>query len=122
MNWKFWEASPESGGQANWVARAAGIAVGGYLLIVMFFWWWWDAEPDTLIYAGSIVADFPDSDPWAAGDLLFVMACTDAAAAERHAMDPNHLALGEKLRNEGVEIENAEATHYRTTGRGFLWR
>lgn len=81
-----------------------------------------DAEPDTLVYAGAIVADFPDSNPWSAGDLLFVMACTNAAAAEKHAADPNHLALGEKLRNEGVEITKAEPTHYHTTGRGFLWR
>ncbi len=82
----------------------------------------WDAEPDTLVYAGGVVADFPDSDPWAAGDLLFAMACTDAAATEKHATDPNHLALGEKLRTEGIKITNAEATQYRTTGRGFLWR
>ena len=82
----------------------------------------WKAEPDTLIYAAGIVADFPDSSPWAAGDILFVMACTDAAAAEKHATDPNHLALGERIRNEGIEIQNADATQYRTTGRGFLWR
>ena len=82
----------------------------------------WNAEPDTLIYAGGIVADFPDSNPWAADDLLFVMACTDAAATEKHAQDPNHLALGEKLRNEGVQITTAQPTQYRTTGRGFLWR
>lgn len=81
-----------------------------------------DAEPDTLVYAGGIVADFPDSNPWAAGDLLFVMACTDAAAREKHATDPNHIALGETLRAQGVEIASAEATEYRTTGRGFLWR
>ena len=82
----------------------------------------WTAEPDTLIYAGGIVADFPDSNPWAEDDLLFVMACTDAAATEKHAQDPNHLALGEKLRNEGVQITTAQPTQYRTTGRGFLWR
>lgn len=81
-----------------------------------------EAEPDTLIYAGGIVADFPDSNPWAEGDLLFVMACTDAAARERHAKDPNHIALGERLRAEGVEIASSEAIEYRTTGRGFLWR
>ena len=81
-----------------------------------------DAEPDTLVYAGSVVADFPDSNPWAEGDLLFVMACTDAVAAERHAADPKHLALGEKLQAEGVEITQAEANQYRTTGLGFLWR
>ncbi len=81
-----------------------------------------DAEPDTLVYSGGIVADFPDSNPWAEGDLLFVMACTDAAATDKHATDPNHLALGERLRKEGVEITQAEPTHYRTTGRGFLWR
>lgn len=82
----------------------------------------WDAEPDTLVYSGAIVADFPDSNPWSADDLLFVMACTDGAAVEKHATDPNHLALGEKLRKEGVEITKAEPTQYRTTGRGFLWR
>ena len=82
----------------------------------------WAAEPDTLVYAGAMVADFPDSEPWAKDDLLFVMACTNDAAAQKHAMDPNHIALGEKFRATGVEIENAVATAYRTTGRGFLWR
>lgn len=80
------------------------------------------AEPDTLVYAGAIVADFPDSNPWAADDLLFVMACTDDAAVEKHAMDPNHLALGDKFSAEGIEFESATAYQYRTTGRGFLWR
>ena len=47
MNWKFWEATPETGAQANWIARSVGIAVGAYLLVVTFFWWWWDAEPGT---------------------------------------------------------------------------
>ena len=82
----------------------------------------WTAEPDTLVYSGAVVADFPDSDPWAKDDLLFVMVCTDDAATEKHAMDPNHIALGEKFSAEGVEIKNAVATQYRTTGRGFLWR
>ena len=47
MDWKFWRVSPETGAQAGWVARAAGIAVGSYLVILAFFWWWWDAEPDS---------------------------------------------------------------------------
>ena len=47
MNWKFWQSSPEAGGQATLVARGAGIAVGVYLILVTFAWWWWDAEPDT---------------------------------------------------------------------------
>ena len=47
MDWKFWRVSPETGAQAGWVARAAGIAVGSYLVIVAFVWWWWDAEPDS---------------------------------------------------------------------------
>ncbi len=82
----------------------------------------WTAEPDTLVYAGGIVADFPDSEPWAKDDLLFVMACTNDEAAQKHATDPNHIALGGKLQEEGVQIAKAEATQYRTTGRGFLWR
>lgn len=46
MNWKFWQASPETGAQAGWIVRGAGTVAGGYLLVVTFFWWWWDTKPD----------------------------------------------------------------------------
>lgn len=81
------------------------------------------AEPETLVYSGAIArADLESTSPLAAGDLVFIMACTDDAAVEKHATDPNHLALGEKLSAAGVEIESAVAYQYRTTGLGFLWR
>ena len=53
---------------------------------------------------------------------MFVMGCTDEAAEEKHAVDPNHVALGAKLTAVGVEIESSELLQYRTTGRGYLWR
>ena len=81
------------------------------------------AEPDTLVYSGAVARDDLEStSPLAAGDLVFIMVCTDDAAVEKHATDPNHLALGEKLSAAGVEIESAVAYQYRTTGLGFLWR
>ena len=81
------------------------------------------AEPDTLIYSGAVAADeFEPDSTLAKGDLFFVMACTDDAAMEKHAMDPNHLALGGKLAAAGVETASVEAFQYRTSGRGFLWR
>ena len=80
-------------------------------------------EPDTLMYSGAIARDdLESSSPLAAGDLAFVMVCSDDAAVDRHAMDPNHLALGEKLKYESIEIVSAQTYQYRTTGRGFLWR
>ena len=81
------------------------------------------AEPDTLLYSGAIAReDLEPSSPLLAGDLVFVMACSDDSAVERHAADPNHVTLGEKLKSAGVKIENAQTWQYRTTGRGFLWR
>lgn len=81
------------------------------------------AEPGTLVYSGAIAReDLESTSPLAAGDLVFLMVCTDDAAVEKHATDPNHLALGEKLKAAGVEIESAVAYQYRTTGLGFLWR
>ena len=82
-----------------------------------------DAEPDTLVYSGAIAANDakPDS-PLQNGDLMFVMACTDDAAQKKHAVDPNHIALGAKFAAACVEIDDSEAFQYRTTGRGFLWR
>ena len=47
------------------------------------------AEPDTLVYSGAIARDDLEStSPLAAGDLVFVMVCTDDAAVEKHATDP----------------------------------
>lgn len=82
-----------------------------------------EEEPDTLVYSGAIAANDgkPDS-PLLKGDFLFVMTCTDDAAQEKHAVDPNHIALGAKFAAEGLEIESSESFQYRTTGRGFLWR
>ena len=80
-------------------------------------------EPDTLVYSGAIASN--DGKPDSAvlkGDLMFVMGCTDEAAEEKHAVDPNHVALGAKLTAVGVEIESSELLQYRTTGRGYLSR
>ena len=83
----------------------------------------WQAEPDTLIYSGAVAADDGKADaPLLKNDLMFVMACTDAAAVQKHAVDPEHVALGGKLAAEGLEIVSAQTMQYRTTGRGFLWR
>ena len=82
-----------------------------------------DAEPGTLVYSGAIAGEDHEShSTLASGDLLFVMVCKDDAAVEKHAADPNHVALGEKFAAEGIEIASTVVVPYRTTGRGFLWR
>ncbi len=56
-------------------------------------------------------------------DLVFVMACTDKAAIDKHANDPQHLALGEQYADKlGGPVEPKFMRTYRTTGQGFLWR
>lgn len=78
-------------------------------------------EPDTLIYSGGIAARDADRGPdIKQGDLIFVMACTDMAAVEKHNLDPQHLALGQQLVKAGVEITATFHKMYRTTGHGFL--
>lgn len=81
----------------------------------------WDAEPDTLVYSGGIAAKDADRGvDVKAGDLVFVMACTDMDAVNKHAEDPNHVALGDRFAASGVVLENTFAKTYRTTGRGFI--
>ena len=83
----------------------------------------WDEEPDTLIYSGGIATSDADREiDLRKGDLVFVMACTDLAAFEKHRDDPNHLALGEKFSQAGINIESSFMRTYRTTGHGYLWK
>lgn len=80
-------------------------------------------EPETLIYSGGIASDDMSRDvEIAAGDLIFVMVCNDMAAVEKHAQDPNHLALGPKLEAEGIEPTPTFMRTYQTVGNGYLWR
>lgn len=82
-----------------------------------------DAEPETLIYSGGIALNEgkPDT-PAQKDDLLFIMGCTDDPAVEKHAIDPNHVALGETMAEAGVEATRSDLLQYRTTGRGYMWR
>lgn len=78
------------------------------------------AEPDTLVYGGGIAQDDADRGPEIkAGDLLFVAAFADPAAAEKHSIDPRHLALLPRL--EQIPRQRVMVQQYRTTGTGFLW-
>jgi quinol monooxygenase YgiN len=82
----------------------------------------WDAEPDTLIYsAGLAMADADREIDLHKGEVVFVMACTDLAAANRHANDPRHLALMAEL-EANIQMERTFLRSYKTTGHGFLWR
>ncbi|TDJ48957.1 MAG: hypothetical protein E2O48_01655 [Gemmatimonadetes bacterium] len=83
----------------------------------------WESEPDTLIYSGGIAAADADRElDLKAGDLVFVMACTNMAAVDKHSNDPQHIALGPKLAEQGIVLEPKFMRTYRTTGRGFLWK
>ena len=83
----------------------------------------WKNEPDTLIYSGGFAnADADRELDIQQGDLIFVMGCTDMAAVEKHRDDPNHLALGAKIAEQQISMENTFSVSYRTTGQGFLWR
>lgn len=83
----------------------------------------WENEPDTLIYSAGIAAADADRElDLRKGDLVFVMACSDMTAMEKHSNDPRHVALGPKLTELGIEPEPKFLRTYRTTGRGFLWR
>ena len=80
-------------------------------------------EPDTLIYSAGIAAADADRElDLLKGDLVFVVACTDMAAVEKHSNDPRHVALGPEFTRLGIEPEPRFVRTYRTTGRGFLWR
>jgi quinol monooxygenase YgiN len=79
------------------------------------------AEPDTLIYNGCLAMRDSDRGPdIKTGDLLFVAAFKNQAAAIKHRDDPRHLKLQPVL--EGIARERRFALTYLTTGRGFLWR
>jgi hypothetical protein len=84
----------------------------------------WENEPDTLIYSGGIAAADADRElDLETGDLVFVMACSDMAAVEKHANDPAHLALEPKMMERlGTVVEPRFLRTYRTTGHGFLFR
>ncbi|MCZ6458514.1 MAG: antibiotic biosynthesis monooxygenase [Gammaproteobacteria bacterium] len=80
-------------------------------------------EPDTLIYSAGVAAADADRElDLLKGDVVFVMACTDMAAVEKHSNDPQHVALGHKFTELGIDPEPKFLRTYRTTGRGFLWR
>ena len=79
-----------------------------------------EIEPGTLVYSGGIARMDADRGPTIkAGDLLFVAAFADEVAAEKHSIDPQHLALQPKLLE--IPRERVMVQHYRTTGAGFLW-
>ena len=80
----------------------------------------WDNEPDTLIYAGGLAVRDADRGPAIRrGDLLFVAAFADDAAAIKHRDDPVHVALQPKLAE--LNRERVLLQTYRTSGEGYLW-
>ena len=83
----------------------------------------WREEPETLIYTGGLAAADTDREvDLKTGDLVFVMVTTDMAATEKHANDPNHLALGAKFAERGIAMEQVFLRSYRATGNGYFWR
>ena len=83
----------------------------------------WEHEPDTLIYSAGIApADGAGEIDVLAGDVVFVMACTDGRAVGKHANDAEHIALGEKFAASGISVEPHFMLTYKTTGNGYLWR
>ncbi len=83
----------------------------------------WENEPDTVIYSGGLArADADRELDIRKGDLIFVMGCTDMAAVEKHRDDPNHVAMGAKMVEAQLTMENTFRRMYTTTGQGFLWR
>ena len=78
-------------------------------------------EPDTLIYSAGLAGQDADRGPdIKKGDLIFIMACTDMAAVEKHHQDPRHRALGQHLIDTGARMTTTFQKMYRTTGHGFL--
>jgi hypothetical protein len=81
----------------------------------------WNEEPDTLIYSMGIAGQDADRGPdIKQGDLIFMMACTDMAAADKHSQDPRYLALEPEFAKAGIETIFTFTKKYRTTGHGFL--
>ena len=80
-------------------------------------------EPGTLVYSAAVASDdLEEHSPLEKDDLLLVLVSADEASHERHAMNQNHIALGEKLVGAGVGVKVINVRHYCSTGRGFLWR
>ncbi|MCP5180635.1 MAG: hypothetical protein H6993_04770 [Pseudomonadales bacterium] len=80
----------------------------------------WDNEPGTLIYSGGLaIRDADRGPPIRQGDLLFIAAFADEAAAIRHRDDPAHVALQPKLAE--LNRERILLQTYRTSGKGYLW-
>jgi quinol monooxygenase YgiN len=80
----------------------------------------WDNEPDTLIYAGGLaIRDAERGPAIRQGDLLFVAAFADEAAAIKHRDDAAHVALQPKLAE--LNRERILLQSYRTSGKGYLW-
>ena len=85
--------------------------------------WCWENEPDTTVYSGGLARRDADRElDLKQGDLVLVMACTDMDAVIRHRDEPHHLALGERIEQQGIRMTNTFQRTYRTTGHGFLWR
>ena len=83
----------------------------------------WTEEPDTLIYSGGLALSDADRElDIKTGDLVFVMASTDMEAMVKHRDDPKHLAIGERLSAEGINVEGTFLRSYETTGDGYLWK
>lgn len=83
----------------------------------------WKEEPDTLIYSGGLALSDADRElDIKAGDLIFVMASTDMEAMVKHRDDPKHVAIGEQLSAEGINVEGTFLRSYETTGDGYLWK
>lgn len=79
------------------------------------------AEPETLIFSGGIAGQDSDRGPdIARGDLIFMMACTDMDAVEKHTQDPRHHAPGQQFIDAQSEMTTTFHNMYRTTGHGFL--
>ena len=83
----------------------------------------WTEEPDTLIYSGGLALSDADRElDIKKGDLVFVMASTDMEAMVKHRDDPKHVAIGEGLSAEGINVEGTFLRSYETTGDGYLWK
>lgn len=82
-----------------------------------------EAEPGTLAYgAGVVTVDADRELDQTTGDLAFVAIYADAAAADHHANNPEHLARRAELHAKGVAVTPTFRRTYETTGHGFLWR
>lgn len=80
-----------------------------------------EAEPGTLVYNGCLAQRDADRGPdIKAGDLIFIAAFRDQAAAVKHRDDPRHVALQPVLAE--IPRERKFALTYLTSGKGFLWK